>query len=105
MAKRISFRTLGDLDDDLKDYEFSRRLSSIAGRNNSTKEDLQATVRSIVKAYGWNPAKYPQHTAYTFWSLITGDSWGQFRKKLIDYHKGLIPEFDETSPDVVKYFC
>lgn len=66
------------------DYVFALELSDLVKYQEDTDEvrNVQAVVRSIIAKYGWNPSKYPEHSRYLFWSSITGDYWGQFKRLL-----------------------
>lgn len=67
-----------------EDYLFAKDLSRLVKYLGSTieVEHIQAVTRSIIAKYGWNPAMYPKHSRYLFWSTITGDYWGEFRRAL-----------------------
>lgn len=98
--------TEADFDFQLADYEFSRRVqhSIDAAVARGNVEDFRGAIRTIIHRYGWNPAKYPQHTSYTFWAGITGDYWGQFKKAMKRESEGG-EIVDPTDNNVVKYHC
>ena len=85
--------------DELEDYDFSRRVSwSI--HSETTLQEAQARVREIIYRYGWNPNKYPQHTRYAFWGIISGDWWGEFRRMMENSPQ---EKLDVSNPAVVEY--
>ena len=65
--------------------------------------ELQARVREIVYRYGWNIAKYPPAVARTFWCIVTGDWWGEFRRTM--EHTPDDIKLDPSSPHMVEYRC
>ena len=66
-------------------------------------EELQARVREVVYRYGWNIAKYPPAVARTFWCIVTGDWWGEFRRTM--EHTPDDIKLDPSSPSVIEYRC
>lgn len=85
--------------DPMDDFNFANRLP----KNMITAEDIQSNVRVIVKQYGWNPQMYPEYTKYAFWTIITGDAWGNFKRLLKKRRKDRSIKVDARDPDVVLY--
>ena len=86
-------------DEILDDMRFAEKII----KNAWNVETLQCEVRKIILRYGWNPAMYPQYTKYAFWTLISGDAWGAFKRKVLQKRKDRSVKVDPRDPDVVKY--
>lgn len=84
----------------LEELDFCARVSHCIS-DNTTAPVLQSRVREIIYRYGWNPARYPSYVSYTFWSLITGDSFGRFKKAIINQKTETL--FDPSDENVVKW--
>ena len=68
-----------------RDYRFATHLTSLVKYHlgDEEVEYCQGIIRCIIQRYGYNPAKYPDYTSHLFWSIITGDYFGNFRRALI----------------------
>ena len=72
-------------DNVLEEMSFSDRITHELNDATTIKE-AQARTREIFYRYSISSiseiAQLPSHVAHALWVLITGDSWGKFRRKI-----------------------